>query len=225
MLGHSLAFIPLIRSRQEHLNPFIVACFPFLLTACAYRFTNSHIERPEGIESIAVEAVYDTGREVLSHEIIWDELQAALAADGHLKVLPRHSADAILRAHIKTAEIAPGGTVSAQKDPEKDPKVFSNPVPDVDEFRRMTQAHQVHNDGVLTVVLEVEVVSMRTKDVLLKRNYNMSKSFKAVHASANDTTTTTLDNDFLRYEEVVETKLRLAAKDISRQVVQDLLIR
>ena len=41
------------------------------IAGCAYRFTNKHIVTPEGIKTIAVEAIYDTGREVIRHELLW----------------------------------------------------------------------------------------------------------------------------------------------------------
>jgi hypothetical protein len=204
----------------------VVAPFFTLFTACAYQFTNSHIIRPEGIETIAIEAVYDTSREVIPHEILWSELQSAFAVDGHLRLAPRQTADALLRAHIKAAQISARGSIESQDVDDKDPKFeYGEIPPGPDKFRRLTQAGEIRDGAQLALVVEVEVVSLRTKELLLRRNYAFSRNFRAVHAQSDDTAVTTVGNDFLRYEEAIEVKMQEIAQDLSRNVVKDLLVR
>jgi hypothetical protein len=194
------------------------------LGGCAYRFTNRAITRPEGVRSVAVEAVYDTSREVLPHEFLWQELQRAFAAEGHLKVVPQSSADALVRAHIRSASLSAVGT-NTQNGPERDPDATSREVPpQPNEFRTLTQAGEYRNKEQLDARVEVEVWSLRTRTLLLSRTYPLSEKFQAIHADKSGRFTTRA-NDYLRFEEATEARFKAMAERISRQVVQDLLIR
>lgn len=195
-----------------------------LMPACAYRFTNEHIKRPQGIKTIAVEAVYDTSREVLPHEILWKSLQDAIARDGNLRLAPASSADAILRAHIRSAEITPRGE-RIQNSPEDDPNVFNRSLPEKpSKFKILTQAEEVRDAAALRLGVHVEVVHLRTRSRLMSETYSLGGRFRAVHADKRGTVTTR-SNDFLRYEEGVETTFAQLSESISRRVVRDLLIR
>src|SRR4051794_6895040 len=98
---------------SQGLNPkspaVLTAVLATLLSACAYRFTSEHTAPPAGVRTIAIEAIYDASREVIPRELLWESLQNAFAADGHIKLAPQSRADALLRAHIKEAGINSAG--------------------------------------------------------------------------------------------------------------------
>jgi len=193
----------------------------FTLTGCAYRFSNLHVRRPQNIKSIAIEAIYDTSREVLPHEIIWGELQQAFARDGHLVVASRKDADAILRAHITNAAVGPSGEVFTTKPTEDDPKVFDqDSPPSFNEFRRLPYAGEARKKMTFVIVMQVEVWHLETKELLLDRVYNLSGSFQAIRPSGLPDAT-----GFLRTEESMQADIALVARQAAESVVQDLLIR
>lgn len=194
------------------------------LFGCAYRFSNAHSARPEGIRSIAIEAVYDTSREVIPHELFWEAMQSAFAANGKLRLAPQHNADAYLRMHIKEAITAPDGSI-VRNPPESDPKIKDGAaLPKPEEFRPLAQAGEIKTFGQIQAVVEVEVWSLRTESLLLRQSYSLAQRFRAVHGFGRDAVTTP-GNDYLRYEEAFDAKVKLMAQDLARQVVQDLLLR
>lgn len=196
----------------------------FLATSCAYRFTNEHVVRPEGIQTIAVEAIFDTSREVIPHEEFWGNLQSAFAANGHLQVVPPAEADALIRAHIKSADIRHIGSPSVQA-PKDDPETLDGDRPaSPREFRPLAQAGEVRDEGVVNAAVEVEVWNLRTKALIMQRTYPLRAKFRAIHADKGSNVTTPA-NDYLRFEESVDAKFAALAEDLSRRVVQDLLIK
>lgn len=191
---------------------------------CAYRFSNMHTARPEGIRTIAIEAIYDTSREVLPHELFWEAMQAAFAANGKLRLAAQQDADAYLRLHIKQAIAAPEGSI-VRNLPENDPRINEGgPLPDASEFKSLGQAGEIKTFGRIQALVEVEVWSLRSKSLLLRRSYDISQRFRAVHGFGRDAVTTR-SNDYLRYEEAFDAKVKLMAQDLARQVVQDLLLQ
>jgi hypothetical protein len=206
-----------------------VACALFCaLTAsgCVYRFTNQHIVRPEGIETVAVEAVYDTSREVLPHELLWQSLQAAFASDGHLRLAPQSSADALVRAHLKKALVGPTGAVPAPKELSSDPNPLDLDVdqlpPKPEEFRQLSKAGRFRDYAAVTAVVEVEVWSLRTRTLLMRQTYNASDTYNTYYgaiASSSDA------NNHLRYAEATDARFKVISESIAKGVVRDLLIR
>ncbi len=194
-----------------------------MLSACSYRFTNEHVVRPEGIQSIAVEAVFDTSREVLPHEEFWGALQAAFAANGHLQVLPQGDADALVRAHIRQADIRHIGS-TRPNGPVDDPKIFDGEPAAPKSFKPLTQAGEVRDEGMVSASVQVEVWNLRTRSLVMQRTYALKSKFRTVHALRSGGATTAA-NDYLRYEESADAKFAGLADDLSRRVVQDLLIK
>lgn len=203
-----------------------IACLSWVtvVTGCAYRFSNAFIERPEGIRTIAIEAIYDTGREVLPHEIFWESLQASFAADGKLHLAAQEKADAYLRAHILDASLTPSGSI-VKNLPERDPKIQGRvELPRPKEFKPLAQAGELKTFGQINTTIEVEVWSLRTQSLLMRRTYTLTQQFRAVHGFGKDAVTPR-SNDYLRYEEAFEAKVKLMAEDLANRVVRDLLIR
>lgn len=205
------------------LTPLLCLGLGLPLTACAYRFTNKHVKRPEGIRTIAVEAVYDTSREVIPHEYLWAALQDAFAADGHLQLVSQSSADALVRAHIKQVTIAATGDPSVRDPATKEPSEIVHPdntVEDPAKFRQLNQASELRETSLLTAFVEIEVWSLRTRTLLMRRNYPLSGTFKAWRGSKY----TSIDNNWLRYQESADITFAKLARGAADQVVKDLLI-
>lgn len=192
------------------------------LGGCAYSFTNKNIRRPSGVQTVAVEAIYDTSREVLPHELLWEALQNAFAADGHLKVVPQAAADALVRAHIKQAGVAHVGSETDNL-PLKDPEVFDGTRPNrPTDFKKLTQAGKFRDKGAISAVVEVEVWNLRTRSLLMKTTYSMSDGFQSLHFG---NPSVGRPNDHLRFQEAEEASFKQIAQNISRGVVRDLLVR
>lgn len=190
-----------------------------MFAGCAYRFSNQNLQTPEGIKSIAVEAVFDTSREVLHHEHLWTEIQKALASDGHLRLVPVAKADALVRAHIKSANFVPSGD-TLFNGPEDDPNALDRETPEAPaEFKVLTQAGKYRDKAVISTVIEVEVWNLWTRTLILKRTYGVQDSLQTIHASI-----TPKGNDFLRLEEAADAKFHQLTKNVAQQLVRDLFI-
>ncbi len=199
------------------------------LTGCAYRFTNTQKRTPRGVKSVAVEAVYDTSREVLPHEALWLSLQQAIVSDGHLILVPVNEADALLRVHLKSARVDPTGSdlqndLSAKNTKkEKDPKAFSYGAPPLpNEFRNLTQTGQYRDKATISATVTVEMIHLVTHKTLLQKTYPLSTTFQAVHAASG---ITTKENDYLRFDEAERASFKSASDGLARQVLSDILIR
>jgi len=191
------------------------------LGGCAYHFTNSHVSPPTGVHSIAVEAIYDTSREVLPHELLWQSLQNAFASDGHLRLVPVSEADALVRAHIKSASVAPDGA-EFENGPVNDPEVFKgDSPPPPSSFKKLPETGKYRDKGLISLVVEVEVWNLNTRTLLMRRSYPVAAGFQAVHAPSITQTA----NDFLRYDESEQAAFAGLSDSIARSVVRDLLVR
>lgn len=195
----------------------------FALGGCVYRFTNNHIERPEGIRTVAVEAVYDTSREVVPHEVLWEALQNAFAADGHLRLAPQSDADALVRAHLKDVLQTPSGTLTPNG-PKDDPrdilKPDSVPTAKLGEYRPLTQAGEYRSTSTIAATIEIEVWSLRTRTLLMKRAYPVTATFNAERALGDGKL-----NHWLRYQEAADATFKTLSVGVAQQVVKDLLVR
>jgi hypothetical protein len=213
----------------------IVALFRALFAAiavlaaagCTYRFTNEHIHRPEGIRSIAIEAVWDTSREAIPHELLWEALQSAFAADGHLRLAAQSSADALLRAHVSKAIVDPAGS-PILNGPASDPPGFGNGPPEpanptyaLDKLRILRQAGNIYTSAHVGATVEIEVWSLRTRTLLMKHTYPISGAFTVVR----DPVVTPPANDYLRYEEATDATFKTLSQNLAQQVVKDLIIQ
>jgi hypothetical protein len=195
----------------------------FCLTqsGCIYKFSNKDLKTPEGVRTVAVEAVFDTSREVVHHEHLWSELQKAFASDGHLRVVPVGKADALVRAHLKKVTLSPSGE-TFENGVEKDPAVFNRGDPSPpNQFKVLTQAWRVRNKMTLSTVVDVEVWNLWTKTLIMRRTYSLADTLQAIHATNN---ITTKGNDFLRLEESSDARFHEVAKKVANQVVRDLFI-
>jgi len=198
---------------------------PVFWLGCTYRFTNDSIVMPQGVRSIAVEAIFDTGREVVPHEILWESLQFALAADGHLKLVSQRDADALMRARIKSARISADGG-EQHSGTKKDPKPYAADVPVAtpDQFPNLAISGRYRDSARVSLELEIEVYHLHTRDLLFSQTYAGSEVFRAVHQTASRQFTVP-ENDFLRFEEASQAKFKDITRSIARQAVRDFLLK
>jgi len=189
--------------------------------SCAYKFTNRNLQLPQGINSIAVEAVYDTSREVLPHEILWESLQRAFAADGHLRLVSQGSADALLRAHITSGSVNPTGSTT-QNLPLEDENVKAGAAvpPFPDDFRKLTQAGEYTTKEVLALVVQIEVIDLYSRAVIFSKSYSGAETF----TSARTDQVAQKKSHYLLYEEALNTDFKRVAERISSDVVRDFIV-
>lgn len=189
------------------------------LNGCVYRFTNTAIRPPAGIRSVAVEAVYDTSRQVLPHEILWESLQRAVAQNGRLALTSQDKADALLRAHITNASISPTDTPTIG-DSGLDPEVTgSGPIPKPNQMRSLTKAGLWTTKEAIGFTVVIELWDLRQKSILFKRTYSGSDVFQSVLAEDKGAP---ISMQYLIYEESLQTKFRQIARSISDRAITDI---
>ncbi|MCX6117596.1 MAG: hypothetical protein NT027_08650 [Proteobacteria bacterium] len=216
-----LIFLAIIGKRQvAGLTVLVSLCVT--ANSCAYRLTNLHMRNPNKIQSIAIEGIYNTGSEPIPHDQVWDQLQRAFAANGHLKIASVGKSDALLRAKISNTRYSRSGALddtqsgSDRSDPPLYP-VTGNPLapnklPDINTARKYFQK------DLLTFNLEVEVYDMSTKAILLQRTYSLAVDTLAIRSDANAVA-------FLRHEESVQYGIAKSARSVADNIISDLLVR
>lgn len=195
----------------------------FLVQAgCVYRFTNLHLNTPENIRTIAVEAIYDSSKEILPHDILWHEVQRAIAADGHMIVTTPASADAILTVKIKNARFAPTGTVVKPQAITEDPPAISpddGAIPSYKSFQTLTEAVEIMPSTSMVIEVHVELWHLEKKKLLFEKQYVQSETFLSVRPS------TSPRNNFLRENEAFRSDFERMSRLISESLVNDLLVK
>jgi hypothetical protein len=190
------------------------------LSGCVYRFTNQHIVLPPGIRTIAIEAVYDTSREVLPHDLLWEALQEAFAADGHLRVVSQGRADALVRAHITRASDGPTGSAES-KGSLKDSKGIAIDQLQPSDFRLLPEAGEFTTKQELSISVEVEVIDLRSRESLFNKSYQSLRTFRSFRS---ETSVAQRKSHFLFFEEARAAKFSEMSKDIAKAVVRDFLV-
>jgi hypothetical protein len=191
-----------------------------MFLGCTYRFTNIAMAPPEGITSIAIEAVYDTTQEVVPHEYLWKALQQALAENGRIRVTSQNRADAILRVHLKTGNVAPFGTV-VRDTVDKDPKITGGKaIPPPEDFKRLTRAGSWTMEDKLDLVIDVEVYHIANQKLIFKSTYSENAVFKSQRSKDQ----AQMNTQFLVYEESLGASFKQISKRIADKIVADLLL-
>jgi len=211
------------KSKNHLVWIFIAAASAFKLMGCAYRLTNLHTASPNNIKTIHVEAVYDTGSEVVPHEQLWDELQRAIAANGQLILSAPASADATLRAQIISAQIGKAGErrVANTNQKKREPDYLSgkSEPPGPGKLRNITVADDYYLKTNWQSVVRVELWDLRTGALLLQREYPMSGE---VPANRGDVAA---QIHHLRHEESFQSSFTNASRSVAEKVVSDILVR
>ena len=169
---------------------------------------------------MAVESVYDTSREILPHELLWEELQRAIAAEGHLRLVSSSRADALLRARIKSARFSPTGTVVRPQPMIKDPPPMQpGQLPfNYRDFRTLTEAAELMPSTSVVIEVELQLWHLTTQQKLFERTYVQSESFLSVRPS------TSPRNNHLRDNEAFRADFARMSRSIAERFISDLLM-
>lgn len=217
-----MTILPKFYAQSNRLTCFLyIALLSAVLQSCAYRFTNQAMTPPQGMKKIAVEAIYDTSQTVLPHEILWKEIQDAIARNGHIILTSQEEADGILRIHLKTAEIASSGYPESDSQEYDEPKVTETIKPPPTEYRPITKASSWTTKESITFAIDVELWNLHTKKIIKKGSYSASDTFTSLFSK---TTQYQIQTHFLLYEEALKTAFKAQSKTISEKIVTDLLI-
>ena len=180
-------------------------------------FSNLHSKPPKGIQSIAFEAIYDTSQKVRPHELLWESLQRAFAANGKLRVTSVAEADAFMQAQITRATSSQGSPTArknAAGDPEYDPKAPALPS----SYKKLGQAAVLADTQNQTMRVEIKVWHLRTKELLFTKSYAVGTgNYRLLDNS------TTPDNQFLRAEEAFHNRFSQMSTNLASIIVRDLL--
>lgn len=207
---------------RVRLRFFKMILIALLLGGCVYRFTNLHVKPPQGIRAIAVEAVYDTTRNVLPHHLLWQNVQKEIALDGHLALVSQDEAEALLRLHLKWATLTPVAESTVGNTDKKDPKVLDveNP-PNYRKFNVLPRAGRAATKEVITILVETDLWNLKTGEEIFKRTYSMrSVDYPARHNSQD------LEQVIFPWTmEAYNSQFDEITKRIGRRIVTDLLVR
>lgn len=191
-----------------------------LFSSCVYQFTNTHVGRMPGLRTVAIESIYDTSSESLPHEVLWEALQRAFAADGHLRVVSRTEADVLVRAHITDGSVTPSAPVETNsKNPDdRDPDVFEGGnVPRPSAYKRLSIAREQATKETMAVKIVVEAWQMHTGKLIFSKAYGAARTFDSSRIRAP------LTYNYIRHEEALTNQFDIATNTISDQVVRDFL--
>lgn len=201
----------------------VTVCLCFAASSCSYRLTNLHTAAPNGIKTVFVEAIYDTGSEVLPHELLWDELQRAIAANGQLHLARPSGADAILRAQIISSQTGKAGErrVSQSNRKSKEPDYFAgqSSPPTKGKVRNLSIADDYYLKTRWQSFVRVELWDLRSQKLILQREYPMSGE---VLANRGDVSA---QLHHIRHEESFSASFGNSARAVAEKVVTDILTR
>ena len=174
------------------------------------------------MRSIAIEAVYDTSREVLPHEIFWEALQTAFAKNGRLLVTDAKRADGLVRAHITAGYIQPAGTPERETG-DKDPKITRSEKPRPEEFRNLTRSGSWTTTESLGFTVTIELWDLRTRKMISQKHYTGAGSYKSVLAETGSSGVQK-SMQYLIYEESLQTQFKKISQQIADKAVSDVFL-
>lgn len=189
----------------------------FVISGCAYRFSNISMNRPSRIKSVAVEAVYDSSKNVIPSEVLWMEVQKAIAALGKVKLTTVDRADAILLTHISSARGEP--LEVSRAGPKRDPKFESIYSIDPGKFRDLLRAGSWTNKHSIGVTVEVSLVDLRNREEVFHGTYGGDGNFFSISSGSE----ANISLHFLRFEESRYAQFRAISKTIAGQIAGSIL--
>lgn len=187
--------------------------------SCAYRFTNSVMRAPMGIQSIAVEAIYDESREVFPHEFLWSALQREIGRNGRLVLTSQEDADALMVVTITNARVGPTGTPVVEPR-SKDPTVTDTDKGVPSEFRNLRVAGSYTTYEAVSVAIHVDIFDLNTRALLFKRDYNQG----AIFTSFRPSDITPSSSAFPQYEEALQAKSKEISNALAQKIVNDFMM-
>lgn len=187
-------------------------------TSCAYNFSNLGLKPRAGIETIGIEAIYDTSHTPIPHEILWTSLQRAFASNGQLRLSSIKKADLYLRTHI---EYSSQNQQNTQTNPIlKDPKDIRDEEGNVRPFSQYSNlrvADQYSKEEAVSLGLVVELWDRRRRKLIFSKRYNPSGTYLIV------TNRIPIESQFLRAEEGFATWIRRQSDSVAGQIVYAVL--
>jgi hypothetical protein len=172
---------------------------------------------------VYVEAVYNTAQEPVPHEVLWDELQRALAATGRLHLSTANDADIIIRTHLTQSS---SGKAGERKSPannkrEPEPDLFSGQrePPGRGQLKDISIADDYFLKTSWSSTIEVEVWDLHTKTLLMRRQYALSGEIPTVRGDIPT------EAHHLRNEESFYYGFSNSSRAVAERIVSDLLIR
>ncbi len=197
----------------------ICLLLPIGLSACAYRFTNTALRNPLGIQTIAVEAVWDNSREVIPHEFLWSAVQREIIRNGRVSLTNQDEADALMVVSITGAKVRPAGTPS-QETLSKDPPESDLDKKTPDDYRNISRAGSWTTDEGISLAIHVNVYDLKSRALLFNRDYSRGINFK----SLRPVTVTPTESAFLHYEEALDARFKAVSEGLAHSIVNDFLM-
>jgi hypothetical protein len=185
---------------------------------CTYRFSNLYLQPPKGIQTLYVESIFDSSREVTPHEILWEKIQKAFALNGKLILTSKEEADAYLRAHITSAVVNQfdlEGSVSKEiAIPLTDSTGRYQPLSAYENLLAATRFSKKEN---LSLSVMVEIWDLRTKEKLWSQTY-ASTDFHKIYGVY-----TAKESAYLYAEEGFEFLFATLSERIADSILRDFL--
>ena len=192
---------------------------PIFISSCAYRFSNTAIKNPLGIQTLAVEAIYDESREVIPHEFLWSALQREVIRNARVTLTNQEEADALMVVTIKNAQVNPRGTPSQEAN-SKDPPNSDTDKGSPDRYRNLKRAGTWTTEEGIRLNVHVEVYDLKSRAVLFRKDYAQSGSFR----SLRPVTITPSSSSYLHYDEALRARFRTMAETLAGNIVHDFLM-
>jgi hypothetical protein len=197
----------------------VLTVFAWLTNACAYRFSNASLTPPAGIRSVYIEAVYDTGKEVIPHELLWQAVQREFASNGSVLITSRQDADAIISLEITSSSVTPAGTPNTVDRSTKDPKPAERFGLDPFAYKNLRVAGNYTTYENLSFTVLAKAWDLKNRTEIFAKSYNMGGQFRSV----TETKLVQKSTAFLHYGESLEARFDIVSRSIARRIVTDFL--
>ena len=218
-MTRSVSFSSLANDRGLRLWQLLPMTLLFMTFGCAYRFTNTAIRNPLGIQTLAVEAVWDDSREVIPHEELWTAVQREIIKNGRVILTNQEEADALMVLSVTGAKVAPVGTPS-QEAFDKDPPESEVSKGKPRDYRNLRRAGTWTTDEGITLSVHVNVYDLKSRAVLFNKDYSRGISFK----SFRPVSVTPTESVYLHYEEALDARFKDVSESLASSIVNDFLM-
>ena len=174
---------------------------------------------PSNIHSIAIEGIYDTSREAIPHEILWSAISEQFGRNGRLMVVSPEEADALVRVHIKKAQVVATGSPTIESI-RNDPDVTADNKFTPPEFKNLQIAGSYTKEESLKFTCFIEVYDLHTRKVIFKKDYNAAGTFSSITGNS----VTRKEGYFLFYEESLQGRMKAMSEQLARSFVTDFFL-
>lgn len=196
----------------------LFSLIPAIQSSCTYRMANSELKAPRGVESIYVEAIFDTSSKSLPHDVLWNEIQRAVVDSGKVRLASKLDADAHLRSHITAATIVQMDPIDKDRKFRDDP-VYQGGIPaPYRDFKDLNTAIKYANKESISISVDVELIDRHTGKQLFRKVYPIARTYPILNTSNIEA-----GNRFQRAEEAFESNFQQGSKTISVQILSDIL--